>query len=49
MSTFINENSIIFDEDDENKLEYTIIHTQFKHLIEEMLHNLLADLGLNDE
>jgi len=49
VSTFINENSIIFDEEDENKLEYTIIHTQFKHLIEEMLSNLLADLGLTDK
>lgn len=49
VSSFINEHSIVFDSDDENKLEYTKIHNDFKKLIEELLGNLLSEIGLNEE
>ena len=47
--SFLDEYCIIFDNEDENKLEYTPIHTKFKQLVEELIGELLAELGVTQE
>jgi len=49
VTSFINENCVIFDDEDENKLEYTDIHNKFKDLVEEMLTNMLSEIGISEE
>ena len=56
--SFLDEHCIIFDTEDENKLEYTVIHSvyltayynplvqNFKKLVEELLGELMAELGV---
>ena len=48
-SSFLDEYCIIFDTEDENKLEYTKIHNDFKNLVEELIGHLLAELGVTQE
>ena len=38
-----------FDAEEENKLEYTKIHNDFKKLVEELIGCLLAELGVTQE
>lgn len=45
--SFLDEYCIIFDNEDENKLEYTSIHHQFKKIVEELIGELLAELGVD--
>jgi hypothetical protein len=45
--SFLDEYCIIFDNEDENKLEYTPIHHSFKKLVEELIGELLAELGVD--
>jgi len=47
--SFLDEYCIIFDTEDENKLEYTPIHKNFKNLVEELIGCLLAELGVTQE
>lgn len=47
--SFLDEYCIIFDSEDENKLEYTPIHLQFKRLVEELIGELLAELGVDQD
>ena len=57
--SFLDENCIIFDTEDENKLEYTSIHNvfiilesiiqSFKKLVEGLLDELMAELGVTNE
>jgi len=47
--SFLDEYCIIFDDEEENKLEYTKIHTDFKNLVEELIGHLLAELGVTQE
>merc|ERR1712070_908224 len=47
--SFLDEYCIIFDNEDENKLEYTDIHRKFKMLVEELIGELLAELGVSQE
>lgn len=49
ITSFINEHCVIFDDEDENKLEYTDIHKKFKKLVEEMLTNMLNEIGISEE
>lgn len=49
ITSFINENCVIFDDEEENKLEYTDIHKKFKKIVEEMLTNMLNDIGIDEE
>jgi len=44
--SFLDENCIVFDNEDENKLEYTNLHNSFKKIIEELLGELMAELGV---
>jgi hypothetical protein len=47
--SFLDEHCIIFENEDENKLEYTPIHSNFKRLVEDLISNLLAELGVSEE
>lgn len=49
ITSFINENCVVFDDEDENKLEYTSIHNSFKKIVEEMLSNMLSEIGISEE
>jgi len=44
--SFIEENCIFFDNDEENKLEYTQLHSDFKKLVDELLCELMAELEI---
>lgn len=43
--SFIEEKCIVFDSDEENKLEYTVIHKDFKQLCEGLIEAMLAELS----
>jgi hypothetical protein len=45
--SLLDEYCIIFDHEDENKLEYTPIHLNFKKLVEELIGELLAELEVD--
>jgi hypothetical protein len=45
--SFLDEYCIIFDNEDENKLEYTPIHMNFKKIVEDLIGELLAELGVD--
>ena len=47
--SFIEEKCIVFDDEEENKLEYTVIHKEFKKLAEGLIEGMLAELGANAE
>ena len=58
--SFLDEKCIAFDGEDENKLEFTTIHNvsffytitllkEFKKLVESLLEELMADLGVTDQ
>ena len=44
--SFLDHHCIIFDNEDENKLEYTPVHNEFKNIVEELIGHLLAELGV---
>ncbi|CAG9334924.1 CFAP36_2 [Blepharisma stoltei] len=44
--SFIDEHCIIFDNEDENKFIYTEVHNQFKDMIDNLLENLLEEIGV---
>jgi len=47
--SFLDEYCIIFDNEEENKLEYTSIHNDFKRLVDELIGCLIAELGVTQE
>jgi hypothetical protein len=47
--SFLDEHCIIFDNEDENKLEYTPIHSEFKKIVEDLIGELIAELGVTQE
>ena len=47
--SFLDEHCIIFDNEEENKLEYTPIHSEFKKIVEELICELIAELGVTQE
>eukprot|EP00039_Didymoeca_costata_P017009 m.311035 g.311035 ORF g.311035 m.311035 type:complete len:182 (+) comp16481_c0_seq17:1040-1585(+) len=47
LETFMDNNCAIFDSDEENKIEYTIIHQKFKELVEGLLEGFLAELDIS--
>mmetsp|Transcript_83067 Transcript_83067/g.164771 ORF Transcript_83067/g.164771 Transcript_83067/m.164771 type:complete len:401 (+) Transcript_83067:47-1249(+) len=46
ISNFIDENCIIFDDQEENKLEYTLVHNAFCKLVDDLLAAHLAELSV---
>ena len=47
--SFIEEKCIVFDDEEENKLEYTIVHKEFKQLAEGLIEGMLSELGATPE
>uniref|UniRef100_A0A0G4HZU2 Cilia- and flagella-associated protein 36 n=1 Tax=Chromera velia CCMP2878 TaxID=1169474 RepID=A0A0G4HZU2_9ALVE len=47
--TFVDNHCSIFDNDDENKFSYTECHNKFKKLVDDLLTDHLADLGVTPE
>jgi hypothetical protein len=43
--SFIEDKCIVFDDEEESKLEYTIVHKEFKHLAEGLIEAMLAELS----
>ncbi|EAS02105.3 ARF-like 2-binding protein BART protein (macronuclear) [Tetrahymena thermophila SB210] len=46
---FLDENCIVFDDEEENKFSYTEIHNKFKKLIEGMIETLMAEIGIDEQ
>jgi len=49
ISTFVDQNCGIFEDQEENKLEYTMIHNAFKQLVDELLEAHLVELSVTTE
>lgn len=49
VGNFIDDNCCIFSTDSEMKLEYTTVHQQFRALIDSLLTNCVAELGVSME
>lgn len=49
MHTFIDENCVSFDNEEENKLEHTEIHKRFCKIVEDLLDNLTAEFEIPHE
>jgi hypothetical protein len=47
--SFIEEKCVVFDNEEENKLEYTITHKEFKALCEKLIEAMLWELGASNE
>ena len=47
--SFIDEHCLIFDSEDENKFEFTTIHTEFKKLVEGLIEHMLQEAGATPE
>lgn len=47
--SFIDEHCLVFDLEEENKLEYTQLHIEFMTLVDKLLCELLEDLGVTPE
>ena len=47
--SYIEEKCIVFDDEEENKLEYTVIHSDFKKLAEGLIEAMLWELGATPE
>jgi hypothetical protein len=45
--SFLDENCLVFDNEEENRLEYTGIHNNFKRIVDELLGELMAELGVS--
>lgn len=45
---FLDENCIVFDDEEENKFSYTQIHKKFKVMIEQMIETLMAEIGVDE-
>lgn len=45
--SFVEENCVIFENTEENRLDYTEVHTNFKRLVESRLEAYIQDLGIS--
>merc|ERR1719352_186251 len=46
---FIDENCMVFDDEEENKLEFTELHNKFKQLVDSLLAAHLLEIGITAE
>jgi len=46
---FIDENCIVFEDAEENSLEYTSVHNRFKKLVDSQLEGFIQDLGIQPQ
>ena len=44
---FIDENCLIFDGEEENRIEYSKVHERFKDMVERLLTDFLNDIGVS--
>ncbi|EFJ43687.1 hypothetical protein VOLCADRAFT_96068 [Volvox carteri f. nagariensis] len=49
LMSFIDEKCLIFTPEEENKLEYTTCHNEFKELVDKLLTDFLLELGVGPE
>jgi len=49
IQNFIDDNCLIFDDEELNQLAFTEIHQKFRSLVDELLERTLADIGLTEE
>lgn len=49
IASFMDENCLVFDAEEENKLVYTELHNEFKDLVEGVLNQQLAEVGVCEE
>lgn len=49
VNSFIDKECIVFDNEEENKLIYTEIHSKFKKLIDGLFERNLSDIGISTE
>jgi len=47
--SFLDEHCIVFDNEEENKLEFTTIHNDFCKIVEDLLNELMTELGITEE
>lgn len=47
--SFIEENCIIFDNEEENKFEYTSVHKEFTRIVDDLLCELIAEMDITRE
>ena len=45
--SFVEENCVIFENTEENRLDYTEVHSKFKRLVESKLEAYIQDLGIS--
>lgn len=48
VTDFMENKCTVFDDEDENKLTYTEIHQQYKHLVEKLLETYMQEVGINE-
>lgn len=46
--SFLDEHCVVFDNEEENKLEFTDVHKKFKAIVEGLLQELMTELGVTD-
>lgn len=49
VTDFMENKCTVFDDEDENKLSYTEIHSQYKKLVEKLLENYMQEVGINEQ
>ncbi|XP_041739233.1 cilia- and flagella-associated protein 36 isoform X4 [Coregonus clupeaformis] len=49
VTDFMENKCTVFDDEDENKLTYTEIHQQYKHLVEKLLESYMQEVGINEQ
>ncbi|XP_055783717.1 cilia- and flagella-associated protein 36-like isoform X2 [Salvelinus fontinalis] len=49
VTDFMENKCTVFDDEDENKLTYTDIHQQYKHLVEKLLETYMQEVGINEQ
>ncbi|XP_026883995.2 cilia- and flagella-associated protein 36 [Electrophorus electricus] len=49
VSDFMENKCSVFDDEEENKLTYTEIHQQYKHLVERLLENYMQEVGISEQ
>jgi hypothetical protein len=49
IQSFVDENCLIFDNEEEQKIEYTEIHNTFKEMVDNLLEMHLQEMGVSIE
>ncbi|XP_076872204.1 cilia- and flagella-associated protein 36 isoform X2 [Brachyhypopomus gauderio] len=49
LTEFMENKCSVFDDEEENKLTYTEIHQQYKHLVERLLENYMQEVGISEQ